>query len=145
MASSLKAGMPKEIFVIFNGYEVRYYTTPETFAQAVSDGYAHHHTSGTPYEVKCFVPVELADDQVSEQLDLAVQQPPPPFVPSAACAAPVGVQPWSINLTTTVQAAVAAATAQYEKEQKTYRGKTLKAWRGRLLDDIYTALRRTRP
>jgi hypothetical protein len=70
MASGDKNSMPEMIFVIFNGYEVRYYTTVESFAAAITDGYADQH------EVKCFVPAEWADDRIDQAvLSVAKKKP----------------------------------------------------------------------
>lgn len=41
MASGYKDGQPPpRLYVIKSDWEIRYYTTPQTFAQAVVDGYA---------------------------------------------------------------------------------------------------------
>lgn len=43
MASGFKSGAPPgRIWAIKNGYEIRYYTTPETIAQAIVDGYVNN-------------------------------------------------------------------------------------------------------
>jgi hypothetical protein len=40
MASGYKDGPPpSHLYVIKNDYEIRYYTTPETYAQALVEGY----------------------------------------------------------------------------------------------------------
>ena len=40
MASGYKDGPPpSHLYVIKNDYEIRYYTTPETYAQALAEGY----------------------------------------------------------------------------------------------------------
>jgi predicted patatin/cPLA2 family phospholipase len=40
VASGYKDGPPPaHLYVIKNSYEIRYYTTPETYAQAIADGY----------------------------------------------------------------------------------------------------------
>lgn len=72
MASTDKSSMPELIFVIFSGYEVRYYTTIETFAAAITDGYA----DGVASQVKCFVPAEWADDKIDQAvLGVAKKKP----------------------------------------------------------------------
>lgn len=130
MASGAKSEMPEFVFVIFSGYEVRYYTTPETLAQAITDGYA----MGAGAQVQCFVPIELADDSAAQKLALVVKRKPP--------AQPQ--PPHSFNLT---QWPAGGLTPQQQKENEAHFRKwkrgPLKKFKQHVLDDIYAAIGRT--
>jgi hypothetical protein len=63
--------MPEIIFVIYNGYEYRTYTTILAFATALTDGYAADKKA----EVRVFVPADWADDRITKDV-LAVAKKP---------------------------------------------------------------------
>jgi len=139
MASGMKNSMPNEIFVIFNGYEYRTYTTPETLAQALADGYGlgdHHLTpGGKPNEIKMFVPVDFYDDNVAGELKKITSRRPPTQPPY------FGITPWNPATPFTTSPADEAKIKAQDKAFKT----KIKAWKTGVLDDLYKILNRKRP
>lgn len=126
MASGTKSSMPEVIFVIYNGYEYRTYTTILAFAQAITDGYAE----GRNTEVKVFVPADWADDGINVGVQQIAKRKPfqhqdiPQWV---AVSPPAGnYQAWN-NLTPAQEAASKANLKAEKAGRKAHKDKLVAA------------------
>ena len=70
MARGLKSEMPEVIFVIFVGYEIRYYTTAESFAEGLID----YGVPGSQIEV--FFPSKMVDDSIARKVKQLIGKHP---------------------------------------------------------------------
>ena len=117
MASGLKEGPPPDrLYVIKNGYEIRYYTTPETFAQAIVDGYTWV-PAGMP-KPELAVYARCGDSPPAPQVDDILQahpQPPPPNTQPLTLQQQIALLPPT--------PAQKAAYDQYNKDMKAWRKK----------------------
>lgn len=114
MASGYKDGPPPDrLYILKNSYEIRYYTTPETFAQAIVEGYTHGGAELAVYR-RCETP---PGETIAEIL---AANPQPDFNTGS-----------TLNTQQFMFSGISKPTPQQQAEYKQYE-KDCKAWRKRV-------------